>query len=137
VKKIKIVFVIVVLSVVVISMFLDYRKINATGTAESPELAEVGEEVPNDVETGLIIAPGYMAVKNHCIRCHSAKIITQNRGSRDHWLSIIRWMQSTQNLWPLGEDEAIILDYLENNYAPEIAGRRKPLEGIEWYEYHN
>jgi hypothetical protein len=40
---------------------------------------------------------------------------------------MIRWMQDTQGLWPLGEDEDLVLDYLAANYGPLSAGRRRPL----------
>ena len=37
-------------------------------------------------------------------------------------------MQRTQNLWELGADaEAVILDYLAENYPPAASFRRAPL----------
>jgi cytochrome c1 len=72
-----------------------------------------------DKESGLKIAKGYKTVKQHCMVCHSAKFIIHQRGTRDIWLEMIKWMQKTQGLWDLGKDEAIILDYLEKNYAPD------------------
>lgn len=86
------------------------------------------------VKTGLLDGPGLQAVINNCTNCHSARLVIQNRMNRDRWLSTIRWMQETQNLWPLGENEELILDYLAKNYAPEEVGRRKNLADIEWYE---
>lgn len=77
--------------------------------------------------TGLVNASGHDLVAAHCSACHSTKLISQNRMSRDTWLATIRWMQKTQNLWPLGDAEAPILDYLSTHYAPEETGRRKPL----------
>jgi hypothetical protein len=68
------------------------------------------------------------------LACHSSKLITQNRATADGWRHIIHWMQETQNLWDLGANEDIIVDYLARNYAPEAAGRRVPLTSIEWYE---
>jgi hypothetical protein len=47
---------------------------------------------------------------------------------------MIRWMQATQNLWDLGANEGIILDYLAKHYAPQNTGRRAPLTDITWYE---
>ena len=35
---------------------------------------------------------------------------------------MIRWMQETQGLWPLGEDEDRVLNYLAANYGPLIGG---------------
>ncbi|MEL6557480.1 MAG: monoheme cytochrome C, partial [Bacteroidota bacterium] len=86
------------------------------------------------VKTGLLDGEGLQAVINNCTNCHSAKLVIQNRMNRDRWLSTIRWMQETQNLWPLGENEDVILDYLAKNYPPDEVGRRKNLADIEWYE---
>ena len=52
--------------------------------------------------TGLVDATGHNMVAAHCTACHSAKLISQNQMSRERWLETIRWMQSTQKLWPLG-----------------------------------
>ena len=87
------------------------------------------------VRTGLKDGEGLMTVVNNCTNCHSAKIITQNRMNRERWAATIRWMQETQNLWDLGQNEDIIIDYLVANYPIEQIGRRKPLTEIEWYEY--
>ena len=88
------------------------------------------------VQTGLVFADGFNVVRATCTACHSAKLVTQNRATRDGWEEMIRWMQETQGLWDLGSDEATILDYLAAYYAPEESGRRPGLdqETIEWYE---
>ena len=86
------------------------------------------------VPTGLIAAKGFNIVAQQCTGCHSARLITQNRANREGWKGIISWMQETQNLWDLGPNEAIILDYLSTHYAPDSTGRRKPLVIEEWYE---
>ena len=81
-----------------------------------------------DPETGLIMAPGWDLVKANCTVCHSAKFITWQRGDRDTWESMIRWMQKTQGLWPLSPDvETTILDYLAASYPPGKASRRANL----------
>lgn len=80
-----------------------------------------------DPESRLVIAPGFETVKTQCTVCHSSKLIIQNRADRNGWLQMIRWMQRSQGLWPLGPNEAVILDYLEANYAPTSSGRRPPL----------
>lgn len=82
----------------------------------------------------LKLAPGIRTVQRECTRCHSEKLITQNRASREGWLEIIQWMQETQNLRRFSvAEEKIILDYLASNYAPESFGRRGPLVIREWY----
>ena len=86
------------------------------------------------VRTGLIEADGLMAVVNNCTNCHSAKLVTQNRMNEERWIATIRWMQETQNLWDLGNNEAIIVNYLVTNYPPKNKGRREILSDIEWYE---
>jgi hypothetical protein len=86
------------------------------------------------VRTGLIEAEGLMAVVNNCTNCHSAKLVTQNRMNKERWISTIRWMQETQNLWDLGNNEDMIVDYLVTNYPPSNKGRREVLKDIEWYE---
>ncbi len=83
---------------------------------------------------GLVAGEGLEVVINNCTNCHTADLIIQNRGTREKWQELIRWMQETQGLWDLGVNETIILDYLAKNYAPEQKGRRDPLVGIEWYE---
>ncbi|WNC74087.1 hypothetical protein RGQ13_08860 [Thalassotalea psychrophila] len=80
-----------------------------------------------DKETGLVIDAGFDIVKANCTACHSAALVTQNRMSRETWLDTIRWMQEKQGLWPLMQNEAIILDYLEKHYSPTESGRRKNL----------
>ena len=84
-----------------------------------------GSEI--DTKTGLVIAPGFEVVSVQCTVCHSALLVTQNRASREGWLSMIRWMQETQGLWPLGEQELVVLDYLAEHYGPQHLGRRPPL----------
>ncbi|WP_422080350.1 monoheme cytochrome C [Ulvibacterium sp.] len=99
-----------------------------------PKKSEEGQIVKSiDSITGFIQAPGLRETITHCTPCHSAQLVTQNRMTKEGWLSTIRWMQETQNLWDLGENEPIILDYLATNYAPEEKGRRENLEVPEWY----
>ena len=80
-----------------------------------------------DPETGLIKAPGWEAVKAQCGVCHSHKLVTAQRGDGAFWTGLIRWMQAKHGLWPLGEFETPILDYLASHYAPARVGRRQPL----------
>lgn len=85
------------------------------------------------LETGLKEDHGLETVITHCTACHSAQLITQNRMSREKWNATIRWMQETQNLWDLGENQEVIVNYLVKNYPIEHVGRRKNLQNIEWY----
>ena len=84
--------------------------------------------------TGLKAGEGLQLVITNCTGCHSAKLITQNRATKEGWENIIAWMQATQNLWELGDNLEPIVSYLAEQYAPEQKGRRLPLQDIEWYE---
>jgi hypothetical protein len=77
-----------------------------------------------DPITGFVIGKNYEIVRAHCTACHSAKLVTQNRMTRESWLETIRWMQKSQGLWPLGAQEHKILDYLEAYYSPIAVSRR-------------
>lgn len=85
------------------------------------------------IESGLIDAEGLMVVVNNCTNCHSAKLLIQNRMNAERWNATIKWMQETQNLWDLGENQDVIVNYLVTNYPPKKKGRREPLSDIEWY----
>ena len=97
------------------------------------------DEDPNKIEngihlrTGLIGAEGLMTVVNNCTGCHSSKLLIQNRMSAERWNATIDWMQKTQNLGDLGENRAIIVNYLTTNYPAKVKGRRENLSNIEWY----
>lgn len=115
------------------------RTIAATEAVELPTTSRSSAPVALsdgglDDETGLIVDEGWMLVKTNCTGCHSATLVTQNRATLEGWEGMIRWMQRTQKLWDLGENEAAILDYLEKNYAPQAMGRRPNLAEVEWYE---
>lgn len=103
----------------------------ASAAAEDFDRVEDGIHV----QTGLVFADGFQVVRGTCTGCHSAKLVTQNRATRDGWQEMIRWMQKTQGLWDLGKNEPIILDYLAKYYAPKEVDRRPGLdvEAIEWY----
>ena len=126
--------------------FLTYLLFDPTLSAfqtKSPPADYVVVEEPEDdfdkiengihLRTGFVEGEGLMAVVNNCTNCHSAKLVTQNRMSKERWLATIRWMQETQNLWDLGKNEEIIVNYLATHYAPTKKGRRQNLENIEWY----
>jgi len=87
------------------------------------------------VKTGLKADPNLQLIIGSCTSCHSAKLITQNRATRQGWKNMIVWMQETQGLTDLGDREPKILDYLAKYYYPEEVGRRKniDIEAIEWY----
>jgi len=87
------------------------------------------------VQTGLTVAPGFDEVKANCTVCHSAKLVTQNRATKEGWEQMIIWMQEKQGLWDLGNKKPIILKYLSTHYAPIKKGRRDNIDiaEVEWY----
>jgi hypothetical protein len=81
-----------------------------------------------DARTGLLLAPGWEMVMAHCGACHSYRLVTAQRGDADFWQATIKWMQRTQNLWPIPEaQETTIVKYLATNYNERDWGRRPPL----------
>lgn len=90
--------------------------------------AHAAEEPQLDPFTGLRMTGDWQLVRNNCVGCHSAKLITQQSGSEAHWLELIRWMQAKQNLWQFEpEIEKKIIAYLAANYPPQENRRRAPI----------
>lgn len=90
--------------------------------------AAVESESKLDPLTGLKMTGDWEVVRASCTACHSSKLITQQRGTAQQWLTMIRWMQEKQNLWqfdPVTEEKIII--YLAENYPPSDAQRRAAL----------
>ncbi len=118
---------------VLVGSYLLYKQFYPT--LPEPMLA-IEEEIVDgiDVATGFIAEGSYKLVKQNCISCHSAKLVIQNRMSYKGWRASIKWMQETQNLHDLGENEEAILTYLAKYYAPVKTEGRKPLVIDEWYE---
>ena len=123
---------------------LVYNTINPnffTFETKTETIVSVPVEVDEDriengihVRTGLIDAEGLMTVVNNCTNCHSSKLLIQNRMNAERWNATIKWMQETQNLWELGKNQEIIVNYLVTNYPPKDKGRREILTNIDWYE---
>ena len=85
-------------------------------------------DVELDPATGLKMTGDWQLVRNNCTSCHSARLITQQSGTENHWLGLIRWMQKTQNLWQFEpQTEQKIIHYLADNYPPQADRRRAPI----------
>ena len=136
----RLVFLLIAGVVALVYYILNPSILDVKFNTEKPSLVAEAEAPLPEYENGIHLATGFkegenlQLVINNCTSCHSAKMVTQNRATRDGWLTMIRWMQETQNLWDLGDSEPLILDYLAKYYAPEKAGRRQPLTNIDWYE---
>ena len=113
---------------------LDFMSKSETVAIAPVEVDEDRIENGIHVRTGLIDAEGLMIVVNNCTNCHSSKLVTQNRMNAERWNATIKWMQETQNLWDLGRNQEVIVNYLVTNYPPKAKGRRAVLTDIDWYE---
>lgn len=90
--------------------------------------AAIAADPELDPFTGLKMTGDWELVRNNCVSCHSAKLITQQSGTESHWLGLIRWMQKKQNLWQFEPDtEKKIIVYLAQNYPPQADRRRAPI----------
>ena len=103
------------------------------------DVIEDEDKIENGIHlrTGLKDAEGLMTVVNNCTNCHSSKLIIQNRMSTESWNATIKWMQKTQNLWDLGKNQEVIVNYLVTNYPVNAKGRRMILKDIDWYTLEN
>ena len=89
-------------------------------------LAQESEEKPIDRRTRLVVDVGLDEVKARCLECHTTRLILQARADREQWIGMIRWMQETQGLETIPpEEEAVILDYLVENYGIEAQRHRR------------
>ena len=125
-------------------LFYTYNPNFFTATPEIETLVSIPVEIDEDriengihVRTGFIEAEGLMTVVNNCTNCHSAQLIIQNRMNTERWNATIKWMQETQNLWDLGGNQEIIVNYLVTNYPVIDTGRRENLTNINWYILKN
>jgi len=96
-----------------------------TEAAVSAPEPVVAAEPEIDPVTGFKMTGDWELVRGNCTACHSAKLITQQRGTAQQWLTMIRWMQQKQNLWQFdpGTEERIIA-YLSENFPPDAERRR-------------
>jgi len=96
-------------------------------TGLSSGMARAAQD-PDGLPGALIDDAGVELVQANCSICHALALVTSQRGDRQFWLNTIRWMQKTQNLWPIpAMQEQQILDYLAKNYNESEWGRRPPL----------
>lgn len=112
----------------ILTVSVDYESLS------EEEIKSVTLDEETILQSGFINDEGVSLVIQNCTQCHSSKLVTQNRMSKEGWESTIAWMQETQNLWGLGTRKDPIVHYLAKNYGPESKGRRQNLTNIEWYK---
>ncbi|MCK0191174.1 monoheme cytochrome C [Arenibacter sp. F20364] len=132
---------VLIIGVLGITYMMDPSVFSSNGDTPNSEVINITDEgddwdmIENGIHlrTGFKDGEGLMTVVNNCTNCHSAQLVIQNRMNEERWIETIRWMQKTQNLWDLGENEKVIVNYLVTNYPPKSKGRREALTNIEWY----
>lgn len=102
----------------------------AAGGQQSDDSTDKNDLVIDDAGT-------WRLVQAHCTSCHSVSLLTQQRLDRSGWRRSIRRMQEQENLWDLGEQEPLILDYLTEYYGVndnegDTRPRRPPLTKLSY-----
>jgi hypothetical protein len=70
---------------------------------------------------GLPAAPGREEVYYACNACHSIRLVTQQRLSRQRWDELLDWMVAKQGMAELAaDDRAVVLDYLATYYGQDV-----------------
>ena len=101
------------ISILLVSLLATYPLAGRNATNDLPKPAL-------DPFTGLVMAQGWELVRTHCFACHSMKTITQSGKDRANWAKTLQTMQQKEGLYPLGDVETEILDYLEENYPVSV-----------------
>jgi hypothetical protein len=70
---------------------------------------------------GLPAGPGQEETYYACNACHSIRLVTQQRLSRERWDEILGEMVEKQGMPPLpGEERALVLGYLAEHLNPDV-----------------
>ena len=112
-----------------VALFVSLPSCSDQATTTSPEPSQTQPPEANTaVAMELVQEPGFELVLQHCVVCHGPRQLLQQRGDRETWLGLIRWMQKDHGMQALPEGvEDPLVDYLADHYGPEHSGRRKPL----------
>jgi hypothetical protein len=86
-------------------------------------LATAGGSWAQDEDLGgLAPGPGQEVVYYTCNVCHSIRLVTQQRLSRERWDKLLEGMVEEQGMAePAPEDRELILDYLAAHYGADAA----------------
>lgn len=80
-----------------------------------------GAAAQEDEFGGLPEAPGREEVYYTCDACHSIRLVTQQRLSRERWDQLLDWMVAEQGMAELtAEERRVILEYLATQFAPDV-----------------
>lgn len=80
-----------------------------------------GAAAQEDDFGGLAEAPGREEVYYACDACHSIRLVTQQRLSRERWDQLLDWMVAEQGMAELtAEERRVILEYLATHYGPNV-----------------
>ena len=67
---------------------------------------------------GLPAGPGQEETYYNCVACHSMKLVTQQRLTRESWDEVLDWMVDEQEMEPMEPElRIIVLDYLTAHYG--------------------
>ena len=84
-------------------------------------VSPAGRATAQDDLGGLPAAPGQEEVFYLCDACHSIRLVTQQRLSRQRWDQLLDWMVEEQGMAELHpEDRGLILDYLTTYYGQDV-----------------
>ena len=84
-------------------------------------VSPVGRTAAEDDFGGLPEAPGQEEVFYLCNACHSIRLVTQQRLSRQRWDELLDWMVEEQGMAELAaDDRAVILEYLTTHYGQDV-----------------
>ncbi|MEW5726819.1 MAG: hypothetical protein AB1918_03240 [Pseudomonadota bacterium] len=91
----------------------------ASAQAPSPFLVAPGGGA-GEQEAALPPGEGREVVEGICSGCHSIRLVTQQRLSRERWDSLLDWMVAEQGMPELdAETRERVLDYLGSHLAPK------------------
>lgn len=81
------------------------------------------DESPEDLPAGT----GREETFYLCTPCHGFKIVAQQGMTRAQWDDSLNWMTKRHGMNPIeGDDRKLVLDYLEQHYAPTTRGSPNP-----------
>ncbi|GER06421.1 hypothetical protein GCM10007972_01330 [Iodidimonas muriae] len=96
----------------------------APASAQEPQKTDDEMDMPPDM-AAMVAGEGRETSYYLCSGCHSTKLVTQQRLSRDRWAYLLDWMTKEQGMAELdAESRTIILDYLSTAYGPSTTQRK-------------